>query len=447
MQKAVKISACTTAVLVGSLATSIVSAEPAEISVTNETLYSTNAALREDKEADTRNRTTLDFYKVLSRTRLSGDIGFNLGYEYYFNDVFANDSDVVATMDVNSAYEFSPNFKWELRDTLNQVREDSTQVGTPDNRQLINVFETGPQWLIPLSGRTGLRLGSEYENLWFEDSDEQSNRITGSAALVTELATGHQLEGGVEADKAWIERLPTDINQTGVIETESESATLFGQVSQQYENARWSVRGGYTFVQTDSPSQETEFDGPTAELSYVYGGITTQGLIDARLSHSLSDTFSDQNVKTFDALDTRDRFDTIETTQFRLLGSYPLTAVDEFSAIGSVSIERYQTQDIEDERYTAELLYRRTFTPQVLGDLSFRRDQEEFSNSFREVVTYYLEASVEHRPLKNIRLEYAIGYTEREDEIIVTDAQGTPSFGLNGIEEVYFSFGVTWFRL
>ena len=115
MQKTFTLAACTTAVLAGTLTASVVSAEPAEISVTNETLYSTNAALQENKEADTRNRTTLDFYKVLSRTRLSGDIGFNLGYEHYFNDVFANDSDLVATMDVNSAYEFSPNFKWELR--------------------------------------------------------------------------------------------------------------------------------------------------------------------------------------------------------------------------------------------------------------------------------------------------------------------------------------------
>lgn len=446
MQKTFTLAACTTAVLAGTLTASVVSAEPAEISVTNETLYSTNAALQENKEADTRNRTTLDFYKVLSRTRLSGDIGFNLGYEHYFNDVFANDSDLVATMDVNSAYEFSPNFKWELRDTLNQVRKNSTEVGTPDNRQLINVFETGPQWMIPLSGRTGLRLGSEYENLWFEDSDEQSNRITGTAALVTELATGHQIEGGVEADRAWIERRPTEIGATGTIETDSNSQTLFAQLSKQYENSRYSIRGGYTFVNTESPTQETEFDGPTAQLSYVYGGVTTQGVIDMQLSHSLSDTFSDQNVKTFDALDTRDRFDTIETTQFRLLGSYPLTAVDEISAVGSVSLEKYQTQEIEDERYTAELLYRRTFTPQVLGDISFRRDQEEFSNNFREIVTYYVEASVEHRPLKNVRLEYAVGYTEREEDIIISDALGVRR-GLNGIEEVYFSFGVTWFRL
>ena len=447
MQKAVTLSTCASVALFGTLISSAVRAEPAEISVTNETMYSTNSALRENKEADIRNRTTLDFYKTLSRTRLSGDIGFNIGYEHYFSDTFENDNDIVAAMDVNSAYEFSNNFKWILRDTLTQVRQDSTQVGTPDNRQLINVFETGPQWMIPLSGRTGLRLNAEYENLWFQYTDERSNRFTGSAALVTQLATGHQIEGGVEGDIAWIERLPTDINQPGTIETDSKSQTLFGQISQRYENSRWSARGGYTFVQTDSPTQETEFDGPTAEFSYIYGGITTQGILDLRLSHSLSDTFSDQNVKTFEALDTRDRFDTIETTQFRALASYPLTSVDEISVIGSVSIENYQSQDIEDERYTAELLYRHTFSPHFLSDLSFRRDQEEFSNSFREVVTYYVEASVEHRPLKNLSFEYAVGYTEREDEIFVTDAQGTPGFGLNGIEEVYFSFGVTWFRL
>src|SRR5690606_28480507 len=128
---------------------------------------------------------------------------------------------------------------------------------------------------------------------------------------------------------------------SNTIQTDTNSQTIFAQLSKQNENSRYSIRGGYTFVNTESPMQDTEFDGPTAQLSYVYGGLTTQGVIDMQLSHSLSDTFSDQNVKTFDALDTRDRFDTIETTQFRLLGSYPLTAVDEISAIGSVSIERY----------------------------------------------------------------------------------------------------------
>jgi len=67
-------------------------------------------------------------------------------------------------------------FEWYVGNVFTQTAIDSLISDTPTNRQNINVFSTGPNYIIRINARNNLRLEARAENFNYEESAD-SNRL------------------------------------------------------------------------------------------------------------------------------------------------------------------------------------------------------------------------------------------------------------------------------
>lgn len=74
---------------------------------------------------------------------------------------------------------------WAVDDTFGQVLSDSLAPSTPENRENVNIFSTGPDLRLQLGRSTELVIGGRYQAASYQDENNVDNtRITGDIALV-----------------------------------------------------------------------------------------------------------------------------------------------------------------------------------------------------------------------------------------------------------------------
>ena len=77
------------------------------------------------------------------RPRLTANIGANLEYRDYVDEAFQ--SELVGGLDGFVSYAFVPErFIWVVTDNYGQIANQRTLADSPDNRQNVNYFSTGP---------------------------------------------------------------------------------------------------------------------------------------------------------------------------------------------------------------------------------------------------------------------------------------------------------------
>lgn len=180
------------------------------------------------------------------RPRLDADIGANLQYRDYLDETFQ--SELVGGLSGLVSYALIPErLSWMIADNYGQVSNDRTAVETPANRQNVNYLTTGPDLTFGFGGRTGLRLSGRYSDMYYEDSPEDSQSLTGSLALIREVSdtTRWSLNGSntkVEYDE----------------EVFGEYEIREGFVRLEARGARTTLSGdvGYTTVDQDSDSSD-----------------------------------------------------------------------------------------------------------------------------------------------------------------------------------------------
>jgi hypothetical protein len=121
------------------------------------------------------------------RPRLDANIGANVQYRDYLDDVFQ--SELVGGVDLLTTYSFVPErFSWTIVDNYGQIAEERQLAETPDNRQDVNYLTTGPDITFPFGTRTALRLSGRYSDVYYENTPEDSNSVSGAVALIRELS-------------------------------------------------------------------------------------------------------------------------------------------------------------------------------------------------------------------------------------------------------------------
>lgn len=119
--------------------------------------------------------------------RLSTDINANVMYEHYLDGVF--DDDVIGGADGMLIFGIVPErFEWFLQETYGQVNSDPFSAGTPENRESINYFTTGPDFTLGLGGATSLRLSGRYSSTQYEVTELDGERYSASGAFVYQLS-------------------------------------------------------------------------------------------------------------------------------------------------------------------------------------------------------------------------------------------------------------------
>lgn len=129
----------------------------------------------------------LDYAHTGSRVDASlvGDLEY---YEYTDNTY---DGDVVGTATGNLTIALLPEkLTWVFDDNFGQAQTDPFVPITPETRENINVFNTGPDLNILLGARDALRLFGRWGDMYYQKSPYDNQRWLGGAALAHELSQG-----------------------------------------------------------------------------------------------------------------------------------------------------------------------------------------------------------------------------------------------------------------
>jgi hypothetical protein len=115
--------------------------------------------------------------------RLKASLVGSGNYVHYLDDTF--DDDFQSQASGKLAVGIVPDrFLWNVEDTFGQISVNQFQPVTPDNRQNVNTFSTGPDFIARLGPQSDLTFSGRYGDTQYEESDQiDSKRWSGSVAF------------------------------------------------------------------------------------------------------------------------------------------------------------------------------------------------------------------------------------------------------------------------
>ncbi|GFE82143.1 hypothetical protein GCM10011487_41430 [Steroidobacter agaridevorans] len=125
-------------------------------------------------------------------SRLYADLVGNFAYYDYLDDTF--DDEVLGNFAGQARFAIAPErFEWLIADNFGQVLSDPFLPSTPENRENINYFTTGPDLLFALGSQTRLRFGGRYSMTAYEDTEVDSDTVLGEIELSRLLSSASSI--------------------------------------------------------------------------------------------------------------------------------------------------------------------------------------------------------------------------------------------------------------
>lgn len=119
--------------------------------------------------------------------RLRADVVGDLAWNEYLDDTF--DSELTGNFAGNATFGLVPErFEWFLGDSFGQVLSDPFLPATPENRENINQFATGPNFYLGFGSQMRLQLNARYVLTDFERLPFDSESFRGEIGLVRLLS-------------------------------------------------------------------------------------------------------------------------------------------------------------------------------------------------------------------------------------------------------------------
>jgi hypothetical protein len=192
-------------------------------------------------------------YSQQSR-RLTTDINANVVYEHYFDGIY--DNEIVGGADGVLVLGIVPErFEWFVQETFGQITSDPFSSNTPENRENINYFTTGPDFTFGLGGAASMRLSGRYSSTTYEVTDLDGERYSGSAALIYQMSGNSALSLNVTGEEIKFDE------QSANADYEQQQA--FVRYEAQGARTGLSVDVGYTSLEGDT----TDADGLLGRLA------------------------------------------------------------------------------------------------------------------------------------------------------------------------------------
>lgn len=121
------------------------------------------------------------------RPLLSADVDANLNYVEYLRHTVGNE--VIGNFLGQARATAVPDVLfWHVSDNFGQGLTNPLAAATPQNRENINYFETGPELLVPLAQTLLLNVTADYARVSYQASPLDSSRYTGGIGLVHPLS-------------------------------------------------------------------------------------------------------------------------------------------------------------------------------------------------------------------------------------------------------------------
>lgn len=119
--------------------------------------------------------------------RLRSNVDLNAAYQHYLDDEFSDH--VVGGVDGTMVLGIVPErIEWFFKDNFGQTTVDSFRGETPDNRENVNYFTTGPTLTSRLGQSNSVSLSGRYSRTDYEITDLQGDRYNASLALLRQLS-------------------------------------------------------------------------------------------------------------------------------------------------------------------------------------------------------------------------------------------------------------------
>jgi len=162
-----------------------------------------------DEQAENVASAGLDF-SILQRTRkLDIDTQANFAYLDYLDNTF--DSELTGNFNGRARIDWIPRrFTWTFLDNFGQARIDPQATVTPQNRENVNYFTTGPDFFVGLTEDTRLRLSGRYSNVRYEDTPLDSDRLSGAVGLFHDLSAATNISLNAEREHIDFDTGPND---------------------------------------------------------------------------------------------------------------------------------------------------------------------------------------------------------------------------------------------
>lgn len=106
---------------------------------------------------------------------LTGRFISSLEFIDYQEDIVADET--VGNLLVDGTWRIDPGrFEWFASDTFTQTAIDTTADATPGNRQNVNAFSTGPNYMIRLNSRSNLNFEVRAKEFYYENANADNQR-------------------------------------------------------------------------------------------------------------------------------------------------------------------------------------------------------------------------------------------------------------------------------
>jgi hypothetical protein len=124
--------------------------------------------------------------------RLRGEANIDVSFLEYLDDTF--DSEVVGTADGSLVLGLVPEtLHWVIEDTFGQARSDPFAPITPDNREDLNYFSTGPDLMMRFGATGFARVFGRWSQTNYEESPLDAERRTAGVSLGRRMSADNEL--------------------------------------------------------------------------------------------------------------------------------------------------------------------------------------------------------------------------------------------------------------
>jgi hypothetical protein len=300
------------------------------------------------------------------------DVLADLSYLDYLNNTY--EREVVGNLDAQLNLRMVPGrFEWLFQDNFGQVRSDPFTPVTPESRENINYFTTGPDATIAFGTQSRLRVLARYSNVNYETSLVDNDRYGAGAAFIREMSPVSFLSLNVQGER---------VAYRQVSDSDYDSQRAFVRYRLSGSRSEATVEVGYNQLQFED---DTKNGGALFRLDYTRK-VSAASTISVNAVHEYTD--SSANFRTLQSPGSGT--DSAAVVQ----GSNPYQHTDGglawrfakqrtgFGVGVTYSKEDYQVNDAQDrERAAANINFTRRLTSSIAAYLAGDFSREEYVNT------------------------------------------------------------------
>lgn len=348
----------------------------------------------------------------LERTRrIDGEATVDLNYFEYLDNTF--ESEVVGTANGSLALAILPErLQWIFEDSFGQAQDDPFGPATPDTREDLNYFSTGPDLTLRFGSTGFTRLFGRWSSTTYETSPLDAKRTTGGIAFGRRASPRSELS---------LNGITESIDFDSDLNTDYDRKSAFVSWRLDASRTLLTTEVGYTWLDRDGGD---ETSGSALVNVVVTRDLSASSQLLLTLSSQLGDTgdslrsaltgnvvgVGSQITATSDPFENR-----VASLEYRFSRNRT-----EFALGASYNDDEYQTQtQFDRNRYVYSASFLRRLSGALDFELGATLNSEDFVNTGIETDELRYDAALTWRAFRTLGMRLRV---ERYDRNTADDA-------------------------